>query len=101
MDEELARLGDTVWKGEAESTLRLEMVWSKFEDHHHIFFISLSPSEIAQNGIHTLLYISSQQNLDINFYLPFSDVVSYESFYIASVLKGEKKKEKEFANVAL
>lgn len=67
--------------------VRIEMFWSKFEGCHHIFFISLGTSRIAQNDIPTLFYTSSGQNLDISFNLAFSDVISYESFYIASLFK--------------
>lgn len=76
--------------------VRLEMFWSKFEGCHHIFLISLSMSGIAQNDIHNLLYTSSRWNLDIIFNLIFSDVISYESFYIASLFK-----KIQFENVGL
>lgn len=51
---------------------------------------------IAQNDIHTLLHTSSRQNLDVNFNLAFSDTISYENFYVASLLQ---KKTKQFENV--
>lgn len=73
--------------GEDESMVRLEMLSPKFEGCHHILFISLSISGVAQNDIHTLLYTSSRQNLNVSFNFSFSDTISYENFYLASMLK--------------
>lgn len=44
----------------------------------------------------TLLHTSSRQNLDVNFNLAFSDTISYENFYVTSLLQ---KKTKQFENV--
>lgn len=63
------------------------MFWPKFEGCHHIFFILFHMIAVAQNSIHSLLYTSSRQNLNASFNLSFSDTISYENFYTASMLQ--------------